>query len=86
MPPRGNRDPNANFRHCRGIDLRFVDDEGKLEPGAIEHFTKGERLPKIKLSMGPLRGYAFSETPTPPMPSLNPTPVDVYPAGDGILW
>ena len=63
MPPRGNRDPNANFRLCRGIDLRFFDDEDEFEPGVIEHFPKGEKMPKIKHSMGPLRGFAFSEAP-----------------------
>ena len=86
MPPRGDRDPNANFRHCRGIDIRFFDDEGRFEPGTIEHFPKGENVPKIKPSMGPLRGFVFSEAPTPPMPSLTPTPVDVYPRGGGIPW
>ena len=65
MPPWGNRDPNAECRHCRGIDLRFFDDEGKFEPGAMEHFPPGEKLPKIKPIMGPLKGFAFSEAPTP---------------------
>ena len=80
------RDPNANFRHCRENDLRSFDDEGKFEPGTIEHFPKGEKPPKIKPSMGPLRGFPFPEAPTPPMQSLTPIPVDVYPSGDGISW
>ena len=74
MPPRGNRDPNADFRHCRGMDLRFFDDEGKFEPGAIEHFPRGKKLPKIKPIMGPLGGFAFSEAPTPSGPPLTPGP------------
>ena len=86
MPPRGTRDPNADYRHCRGMDLRCFDDEGKLEPGAIEHFPQGEELPKIEPIMGLLRGFAFSEAPTPSGPSLTPTPVDVYPGGGGIPW
>ena len=53
MPARGNRDPNADFRDIRGIDLRVYDDEGKFEPGAIEHFPQGVKLPKIKPIMGP---------------------------------
>ena len=86
MPPRGNRDPNANFRHCWGIDLSFYDDEGKFEPGAIKHFPEGGNLPKIGPSMGPLRVFAFSQAPTPAMPSLNSSPPDVYPGGGGIPW
>ena len=77
---------NADFSHCRGIDLRFFDDEGKFEPGAIEHFPKGEKLPNIKPSMGPLRGFVFSEASMPQIPSLIPTPVDVYPGGGGMPW
>ena len=36
--------------------------------------------------MGPLRGFAFSEAPTPSGPPLAPTPVDVYPGGGGLPW
>ena len=57
-----------------------------LKPGAIEHFPQGEILPKIKAIMGPLRGFAFSEAPTPSGPPPTPTPVDVYLAGGGIPW
>ena len=69
MPPRGNRDPNNAFRCCRGINHSFFDDHGTFEPGVIEHFPKGKKLPKIKPSIGPLRGFAFSEAPSPLMPS-----------------
>ena len=86
MPPRGNRDPNADFRHCRGIDLSILYYEGKFEPGAIEHFPQGKELSKIKAIMGPLRGFAFSEAPMPSGPPLTPTPMDVYPGGGGIPW
>ena len=86
MPPRGNRDPNANFKHCRGMDLRFFDDEGKFEPGAIEHFPQAKKLPKIKPIIGPLRGLAFSEAPLLSGPPLTPTPVDVYLDGGEIPW
>ena len=79
MPPRGNRDPNSDLRHCRGIDLRFSHDEGKFEPGAIEHFHQGEKLPQIKTIMLLLRGFAFSEAPTPSGSPLPSTPVDVLP-------
>ena len=43
----------------------FFGDEGKFEPGAIKHFPQGEKLPKIKPIVGALRGFAFSEAPTP---------------------
>ena len=86
MPPRGNRDPNTVFPHCRGIHLRFFDDESKFEPGAIEHFPQGKTLPKINSIMSPLRGFAFSEAPTVSGPPLAPIPVDVYPGGGGIQW
>ena len=77
MPPRGNRDPNADLRHCRGIDLRFSHDEGKFDSGAIEHFPQGEKLPKIKTILGPLRGFASPQVPTPSGSPLTTTPVDV---------
>ena len=79
MPLRGNRDSNADFRHCPGVDLRLFDDGGKFEPGAIEHFPQGEKLPKVKPIIGLLRGFAFSDAPTPSGPPLTPTPMDVYP-------
>ena len=31
-------EPHCRFQALSGIDLRFFDDEGKFEPGAIEHF------------------------------------------------
>ena len=65
MPPTRNRDPNADFRHCRGIGLRIFYDKGKFKSGAIEDFPKGEQLPKVKPTMGPLPGFALSEAPTP---------------------
>ena len=69
------------------IDLSCFDEEGKFGAGAIEHFPEGETLPNIKPSMGPLPGLAFSEkTPTPRMPLLNPTPLDVYPGEGAIPW
>ena len=74
VPPSGNRDPNADFRHCRGMNLKVFGDEGKFEPGAIEHFPKGEKLPKMKPIVGPLRGFAFSEAPTPSGQPQNPLP------------
>ena len=86
MPPRGNRDHNADFRHCQGIDLRFFDEEGKFEPRAMQHVPQAEKLLRIKRNMGPLRGFAFSEAPTPSGPPPNPTPVDVHPGGGGIPW
>ena len=86
MPPRGDRDPNAKFRHCRGMDLFFFYNKGKFEPGAIEHFPQGEKIPNIKPIMGPFRGFAFSEAPTPSGPAVTPTLGDVYPGGGGIRW
>ena len=59
MPPRRKRDPNADLRHCRGIDLTFFDDDRKVEPAAIQHFRQGKKVPKIKPITGPLRGFAF---------------------------
>ena len=85
-PPRGNRDPNADFGHCRGVALRFFDDEGDFDPGAIEHFPQGKKLPKIKPILGPLRGFASSESCTASWQPLNPTPLDVCPGGGGIPW
>ena len=84
MPPRGNRDRKADFGQCRGMDLRFFDDEGKFEPAAIEHCPQGEKLPKIRPIIGPLRGFGFSEAPRLSGPPLTPTPVDVDPGGGGI--
>ena len=86
MPPRGNLDRNANFRHCRGTDRRFFYDQGKFEPGAVEHFPQGKKLPRIKVIIRPLRGFVFSEAPTPSGPPLTPIPVHVYPGGGGIPW
>ena len=52
----------------------------------IERFPQGEKLPKIKPIMGPLRGFALSEVPTPSGPPLTPTswmciPVEVESRG-----
>ena len=68
------------------MDLTFFDDEGKFEARAIENFSHGDKLPKIKPIMAPPRGFGFSEGATPSGPPLNPTPVDVYPVGGAIPW
>ena len=62
MAPRKNRDPNADSRHCRGIDIRFFDEEGKFEPWGMEYFPQGETLPKMKPILGPLRGFVLVMT------------------------
>ena len=57
-----------------------------LNPKAIEPFPQGKKLFKIKPIMGPLRGFVFSEAPTPSGLPLAPTPVHVYPGAGRIPW
>ena len=69
-----------------GEPISFFFSRVSLNPGQLNISPSAKNCPETKPIMGPLRGFAFSEAPTPSGPPLSPVPVDVNRRRGGIPW